>query len=238
MSVDIAPDQVDLILDIHEQLEGGCAFITGRAQDVVDSMILDMPGSYEMHAAWRKEKGGHVQPLTVTLKSDELEKQAYKKLNTIVPLFDTSAPITDPANKEAGVFLQSKKHSFAMVHVGLDALTVQDLKEIAAELLDELDLSETHKIMSSTTSVEIAPRIAGKEKAIAQFMNTYAFAGAIPVVIGDSMTDYDAMKEAHKYDGFGIAVGKAIPNDDVVRLRVATPGHVWSALRTLSRDFF
>ena len=80
--------------------------------------------------------------------------------------------------------------------------------------------------------VEVKPEGADKGGAVRALMATEAFAGRVPVYLGDDVTDEDAMRAAADLGGFGIKVGEG---ETVARHRLESVGEVHEWLAAAAR---
>jgi trehalose 6-phosphate phosphatase len=71
---------------------------------------------------------------------------------------------------------------------------------------------------------------ADKGAAVRAFMADDDFAGALPVFVGDDLTDEDGFAAAADLGGFGVLVGDARPTSARYRLASVTEVHHWLAL--------
>lgn len=74
---------------------------------------------------------------------------------------------------------------------------------------------------------ELVRQGASKEGAVRAFMNEPPFAGAMPVFVGDDVTDEDGFAGAQSYGGFGIAVGERPSARARYRLDSVAAVHNW-----------
>ena len=72
------------------------------------------------------------------------------------------------------------------------------------------ELAERHSltVKRGKCVIELVQRGADKAAAVNRFMAVAPFAGAVPVFVGDDVTDEDGMRAASALGGFGIAVGE------------------------------
>ena len=71
--------------------------------------------------------------------------------------------------------------------------------------------------------VEVKPRRFSKATALEAFMAEAPFAGRVPIVVGDDVTDEDAMRAAESAGGHGVRVGGGAT---LARFRLADPAAV------------
>lgn len=98
---------------------------------------------------------------------------------------------------------------------------------LASAVADHPDYS----LQAGKMVFEAKPSIANKGVALKRTMQTAPFAGRTPVMIGDDMTDEDAMLVASELRGFGVKVGAG---DSAARFMLSDPKAVWAWLEALS----
>ncbi|MEM8825839.1 MAG: trehalose-phosphatase [Pseudomonadota bacterium] len=90
-------------------------------------------------------------------------------------------------------------------------------------------LATTHDLTVSRGKmvVELMPAGFDKGTAVTAFMARPPFAGAIPIFVGDDVTDEDGFRAAARLGGFGVLVGA--PRETAARYRLDGPGavHDW-----------
>lgn len=238
MSTDITPEQTGLIFSLYERTKGATCAMTGRPGESVDKCFPGLPASVEHHSAWRPQRDGDYIALAPRLDTAALSAQARELINGFMGIFESSAQVL---GQEPGVFIERKEHAMALVHSGTISYAQRELLETTVDdLIADNNLSATHRVARGSDAVELVPlhgfdgKALDKGVAVRHFMAEAAFKGRIPVVFGDSGTDLKAMKvAAAEYGGFGVAVGKGIPDDHVVKMRVATYHDTWPLLQQL-----
>lgn len=78
--------------------------------------------------------------------------------------------------------------------------------------------------------IELVGRGANKGAAVAAFMGKAPFAGAMPVFIGDDVTDEDGFAMASELGGFGVLVGDSRETNARFRLANVAAVHHWLEL--------
>ncbi|MEM1106692.1 MAG: trehalose-phosphatase [Pseudomonadota bacterium] len=79
---------------------------------------------------------------------------------------------------------------------------------------------------------ELKPQAAHKGRALEALLGEAAFAGRMPVMVGDDTTDEDAMAAAMARGGYGVKVGRG---DTQAAYTLAGPGEVFAWLETRSQ---
>lgn len=103
---------------------------------------------------------------------------------------------------EHGADYEAKPHGGA-----LHSRRAPDLEERCALFLDGLAEEHGLTVKRGKRVAELVRPGADKGAAVRTFMNSAPFAGAMPVFLGDDVTDEDGFAVADKLGGFGIAVG-------------------------------
>lgn len=206
------PDRVELpeggaavLRDLSERLGGALAILSGR--DIVD-LGLRVP-----QALWRI--GGHG--------------------------LDIAAPGEPATRHEGGPPEDLVNHLQALIaqfpgsrleHKGrVIALHYRQIPDSAEPLLAEMQRLLTafpdYRLQAGKMVMESKPAGANKGIALRKMMSLPPFADRRPVMIGDDVTDEDAMKAALEIGGIAIKVGEG---ETVAPYRLDDPQAVWSWL--------
>ena len=212
--VDLArtPDEIDVpkglgvdLCALARRLDNRLALVSGRAINDIDRHL----GTHPLARA-----GSHG--------IDRLDAQGN-------PLGDPAEGMPDEVQQsvrrfadEAGVDLEEKTHGCALHFRRMPALEERAIA-FARELADEHDLAIKH----GKGIVELVHPGAHKGGAVRAFMQVEPFAGALPVFIGDDVTDEDGMEAAADLGGFGILVGDPRPTAARYRLPGTRAVHEW-----------
>lgn len=89
--------------------------------------------------------------------------------------------------------------------------------------------AKTHglQVKQGKAVVELVRAGVGKDGAVEVFMADPAFAGAMPIFIGDDVTDEDGFSAAMEFGGFGIAVGERKSRAARYRIQNVEDVHEW-----------
>lgn len=101
-----------------------------------------------------------------------------------------------------GFDLEDKPHGTALHYRANPALEGEG-HAFAEAIADEFDLD----VKRGKCVIELVARGANKGDALRSFMQQEPFSGALPVFVGDDITDEDGMLAATQMGGFGIIVG-------------------------------
>ncbi len=181
-----------LLAGLEQKLHGALAIATGRNLATLDSLLTPFRGpAIGVHGAEYRESGeGEIRmhiPLPPGLR----------------------AAINDIAKPYPGVMLEDKGIAIALHFNGDTALAVQ----LQASLADicQREASQWH-CLTGHRVIEIKPAATSKGAGLARMMAVPAFAGTMPVAIGDDITDLDLFSAAKKHDGLTLSVGNRIVN--------------------------
>ena len=128
-------------------------------------------------------------------------------------------------DRHEGLEFEAKSHGAALHFrsaTHLEGATIAFAEEIA----------ETHDlaVKRGKCVAELVHRGADKAGAVRAFMAESEFSGAMPVFVGDDVTDEDGFRAAIELGGFGVIVGER--PDTLARYRLASPEkvHEWLEL--------
>lgn len=191
---------------LGKRLDGRLALVTGRALDNLES---------------------HLGPLRVARAGSH---GAARKLADGAALGESPAPLPDAAcqllrefSQTSGLLLETKPHGAAL-HFRARPERESEVAALASELAGEFGLL----VKSGKSVVELVSPGAGKDGAVRAFMAIAPFEGAVPVFIGDDVTDEDGFRAAGEFGGWGIAVGER--PSQAARYRLDGVGQVYEWL--------
>jgi trehalose 6-phosphate phosphatase len=181
---------VNLLSRLYALLGGALALVSGRSVQQLDALFapLRLPCA-GIHGAQRRD--------------------TYGRLHDVSPQFSSRlgavrAEITRRAAGHPGLLVEDKGASLA-VHYReqphLAAIVEQWLTQAQARL------GHAFRIQEGVCVRELVPAIATKGGAVDAFLAEPAFAGKMPVFIGDDVTDLDAFSAVERHGGRAIAVG-------------------------------
>ena len=188
--VRVADWVVPTLQRLHEALDGAVAIISGRPLRQIDALLqpLVLAAAGE-HGAELRDPAGHIERQHVELP------------------FDVLARANELAASYPGILLESKASGLAL-HFRLNPECGEMCREVlAAALRDTPDALSRWELMNGHFVCELKQRVVSKEKAVQALMRDAAFAGRVPVFIGDDLTDEDGIGAVQAAGGFGIRVG-------------------------------
>ncbi len=126
---------------------------------------------------------------------------------------DAVAAFEDFARKRPGIIVEDKAVSAGLHYRGAPGHEAEVL-DLAARLADETGLA----LQAGNLVVELKTPGSSKGTALEAFMREPPFAGAVPVMLGDDLTDEDGFRAAEALGGFGVLVGPPRPTAARYRL--------------------
>ena len=184
------PRRTAVLRALLNRLDGRVAIISGRTLAEIDRIS---------EAALRSASGVH----GLERRSDDgtvVVDAAAPAVRTAVGVFKSFA------EDRPGVIVEDK-----VVSAGLHFRGAQDqavaARDLAARLADDTGLS----LQSGNLVVELKTPGTDKGTALSAFMAEPPFAGAVPVMVGDDLTDEHGFEAATALGGFGVLVGPARP---------------------------
>lgn len=178
-----------LLMRMRDRLDGALALVSGRTIDWIDAAFAParLACAGEHGAAWRLSPQDDVQ---------RHESPAW------LARLDASA--TRVIEAWPGIVVERKPSSLAIHYRRSPELAGRveaAVSEIAA------DLGPTVELLRGNHVLELRMAGAGKGAAVERFMAVPPFAGRVPVMIGDDVTDEDGFRAARALGGLAIAVG-------------------------------
>ena len=148
------------------------------------------------------------------------------------PLGEPPVAIPTPVMKALEEFaarehlhFEAKTHGAALHYRGRP-----ELADRAMAFAEEQASAHKLQIKQGKSVVELVRPGAGKDGAVRIFMENPAFAGAVPVFVGDDVTDEDGFIAATNFGGFGIAVGERAAKNARYYLETVQDVHEWLKL--------
>ena len=185
---DVEPDRSrnDLLSRLSAKVSGRTAIISGRAIEdvdrILDRRITPVAG---VHGLQRRNSAG-----------DILSAEPHPKLN------DVRAAFHGLAAAARGLLVEDKGLSVAL-HYRQAPTCAEPVRDLAHRLRQATGLT----LQEGDMVAELRTPGPGKGDALADFMAEAPFEGALPIYIGDDLTDEDAFAAAAAAGGHGILVG-------------------------------
>ena len=208
-SVVVPPDLPPTLIRLRHRLGGAVAVITGRPVEQIDALLPEIVPTVA------GEHGGALRPAP----GAPLRR---------APLPDLPAGLLDAAAQVAAmdptVILERKARGFVLHYRQAPAAGPALRAAVAALIAPHPAL----QLLAAHMAWEVRPRGADKGSAVRDVMALPAFAGRLPVFIGDDVTDEDAMRPARAMGGAGLFVPEVFGNAAGVRAWLARCVDGWA----------
>lgn len=200
-----------LLMRMQQRFDGAVALVSGRTIDWIDTTFAParLACAGEHGAAWRLSPADTV---------ERAEPPAW------LARLDGAATRTIEA--WPGIVLERKPSSLA-IHYRRSPELAGRVEAAVAEIA--ADLGPGVELLRGNHVLELRMRGATKGAAVERFMAVPPFAGRVPVMVGDDVTDEDGFRAARALGGFAIGVGpreSALANG---HLRDPLAVHAWLA---------
>lgn len=193
---------------LAERLGGRLALVTGRSlEDLGAHCPIDGIACAGSHGAARRDAAG-------AAVGDPARAIAPEALDVL-----------RAGAREFGLVLEAKPHGAAL-HYRSHPERAASADALAEEVAARFELA----IKPGKDVVELTQTGADKGDAVRSFLSLPPFAGALPVFIGDDVTDEDGMAACEGAGGFGILVGDRTPTAARYRLPDIPAVYQWLSL--------
>jgi trehalose 6-phosphate phosphatase len=204
----VPPDLGGRLRTLAERLGGRLALVSGRSLDDLGGHCpIDGIACAGSHGAARRDAGGA-----------EIGEPALAMVPEALDLLRAGA-------REFGLMLEAKPHGAALHY-----RTHPERAALAETLADEVATRFGLAIKPGKGVVELTQTGADKGGAVRAFLALPPFAGALPVFVGDDVTDEDGMVACEEAGGFGILVGDRTPTAARYRLPHVSAVYEWLSL--------
>lgn len=186
----------DLVGQLVAQTQGAVAIVSGRSLADIDRLLqpLSLPAA-----------GSHGQELRGIADADQIEACASVDACVVAQITDFAA--------QTGLLAEQKPGS-----VALHYRSAPEREAESRALIDRLvSGDDRYRAVHGKMVSELAQRAHDKGTAIAAFSNVAPFAGRVPVMVGDDVTDEDGFRTARELGGIAIKIGEG-PTDASHRL--------------------
>jgi trehalose 6-phosphate phosphatase len=211
--VALSDDVRDLIGQLNDRLGGAVAILSGRTLQEIDALVAPLA----LAAA-----GVHGAQLRCAARPDPIGVPPEWARTQV----EAACAAVDLPN---GTWMEAKAGiSFAFHYRGAPESAgwiAQQARSIAGRT------GGTYTVQFGDCIAEVKPANSDKGTALLALMQTPAFQGRTPVMIGDDLTDEAAFAEARMWEGRGILVGKRATTAAMHRLESPAEVHGW--LRSL-----
>ena len=215
-AVVVPPTLPGTLARLRDELSGALAVITGRAVEQLDALL---PGVVPVVAG---EHGGALRPGP---------QAAVMRPDLPMPPAEWLAAAEALVAAYPGTLLERKARGF-VVHYRLAPQAGAATQAALTGLLQALP--GAFVLLAAHMAWEVRPRGVDKGVAVNGVMALPAFAGRLPIFIGDDVTDQDGMAVARQLGGAGLFVPEVFGNPASVRAWLAASQGSWAALPGLA----
>jgi trehalose 6-phosphate phosphatase len=186
----VPPGLPDLLTNVHGQLGGAVAIVTGRPIGVIDRLLAPFHASAAgEHGVALRYQDGTVEEMPKGLAVPDTWRDALKAA----------------AERWPGVLVEPKPHGVA-VHYRLVPERGNDVWRLVRALVPQDH--PWFRLIPAREAVEIGPRAASKGHAVERLMARAPFRGRRPIFVGDDFTDEAGMEAARQFGGEGLRVAE------------------------------
>jgi trehalose 6-phosphate phosphatase len=186
----VPPGLPDLLTNVHGQLGGAVAIVTGRPIGVIDRLLAPFYASAAgEHGVALRYQDGTVEEMPKGLAVPDTWRDALKAA----------------AERWPGVLVEPKPHGVA-VHYRLVPERGNDVWRLVRALVPQDH--PWFRLIPAREAVEIGPRAASKGHAVERLMAQAPFRGRRPIFVGDDFTDEAGMEAARQFGGEGLRVAE------------------------------
>ena len=197
------------------RLGGAVALVTGRSVATVDRLFPGLPVVINgLHGAEWRDGAGQVFGAGLT---DEFSAAKHR--------------LREQAARWPGVIFEDKGAAFA-AHYRLAPASEGQVRHLMRALSESV--GDGWKLQEGKAVVELRPRGRDKGDALMQTMGHEAFAGRLPLAIGDDVTDEAMFAAANRLGGLSVRVGTD-RRDTLAQGRVASPADVRAWVERVAR---
>ena len=191
----VPPGLPDLLTNVHGQLGGAVAIVTGRPIGVIDRLLAPFHASAAgEHGVALRYQDGTVEEMPKGLAVPDTWRDALKAA----------------AERWPGVLVEPKPHGVA-VHYRLVPERGNDVWRLVRALVPQDH--PWFRLIPAREAVEIGPRAASKGHAVERLMAQAPFQGRRPIFVGDDFTDEAGMEAARQFGGEGLRVAEVFGGD-------------------------
>jgi trehalose 6-phosphate phosphatase len=194
-AVVVAPGLPALLVELHHQLDGAVAIVSGRPLAQIDELL---------HPFCACAAGEH--GVAVRYGDGTLEEMP---VGLAVP-DDWREALTAIASRWPGVRVEPKPHGVT-VHYRLAPERANEVWRVVRALVPEDH--PWFRLLPAREAVEIGLRAVSKGQAVERLMKQAAFQGRRPLYVGDDFTDEAGISAAKELGGIGLRVGEAFGGD-------------------------
>ena len=193
-AVAVPPMLLPILKRLHEQAQGGVAFVSGRTIDNLDSLFspLVLPAV-----------GGHGAEMRLDPHGQKVRRSATSLTETLRRQIRLLAAV------DKRILVEDKSYSIAL-HYRL-ALNQETFLKAKIAAITAAEPHGNIEVLSGKAVIEIKSAQYSKGTAVRELMTLRPFAGRTPVFIGDDTTDESVFAILPELNGRGYSVGRAVP---------------------------
>jgi trehalose 6-phosphate phosphatase len=198
----VVPERVPALLDLAlRRLEGRVALISGRTIADLERFLPGFGGALVgAHGAEFRLDGERSQV-------GDIDLEIVKRLQRLVRDYGDLVPGFLVEDKPTGVVLHFRQ--------------AEEKSGLALRFMESVaNAAEGFRLQPALMAFELKPCSVGKDVAMRRLLESPPFAGHLPVVAGDDLTDEPALALAQERDGVAVKIGQA---ETVARHRLAGP---------------
>jgi trehalose 6-phosphate phosphatase len=189
-----------LLARLAPRLGGRLAILSGRQIDDIDRILEDACACVAgVHGLQRRMADG-----------SRHDVEAHRSLGDVEGMLECFA------RSHRGLLLERKPSALALHYRGHPPA-----EEACLEFAHRVGFAQGLTVQEGQMVVELRTPGPNKGDALTAFMSDPAFAGAVPVMVGDDLTDEHAFRAAVALGGFGVLVGE--PRPTAARYRLKDP---------------
>jgi trehalose 6-phosphate phosphatase len=194
-AVVVAPGLPVLLAELHHQLDGAVAIVSGRPLSQIDELFHPFAGSAAgEHGVAIRYGDGTLEEMPLALAVPDTWREA----------------LTATAARWPGVRIEPKPHGVT-IHYRLAPERGNEVWRVVRALVPEDH--PWFRLLPAREAVEIGLRAASKGQAVERLMRQTTFHGRKPVYVGDDFTDEAGISAAKELGGIGLRVGEAFGGD-------------------------
>lgn len=200
------PRRTDVLTRLSRRIDGRVAIVSGRTLSEIDRISDGAAGAASgVHGLERRRGDGTL-----------VRSSAAPAVRRAIAAFDAFAA------GRPGIIVEDKELS-----AGLHFRQAPDASEAALALAAGLAEATGLVLQPGSMVLELKTPGADKGSAVAAFMAEPPFAGAVPVMVGDDLTDEAGFRAAAALGGFGVLVGPERDTAALYRLESVTAVLDW-----------
>jgi trehalose 6-phosphate phosphatase len=208
MDVVVTDGARDLLARAWERLNGRVAIVAGRTIGDLEHFLPEFRGPMiGTHGAESRFDGKRE-------RTAEFDRAVISRVQRLVQDFGALRPEFYVETKPTGIVLHFRQAE------AQSALALRFMESVAAA-------ADGMRLQPALMAYEIKPESVGKDVGLRMLLDRPEFEGALPIYIGDDLTDEPAIALADERGGVGIKVGDA---DTCARHRLDSPSDLLACL--------